>query len=72
MEWEYNSKQFENDAEWLEAINLYRWNNPLNKGHYVKQKGVYYFDVFIYNLIEVQIERRRNMGADGKGKRFYI
>lgn len=71
MEWEYKSTDF-TDTEWIEAIALYRWTNPLNKGHYCKQKGVYYFDSFIYNLIEVQIERRRTMGAEGKGKRFSV
>lgn len=72
MDWEYNSAQFANDADWTEGIALYRWRNPLNKGHYVKQKDIYYFDSFIYDLIAVQIERRKALGADGKGKKFYV
>lgn len=70
MEWEYCSKDF-TDKEWVEGINLHRWRCYINKGHYEKKDGVIYFDVFCYNLIEVEIERRANLGEEGKGKRFY-
>lgn len=59
-EWKYNSKQFENDAEWAEAIRLHRWRTYINKGHYERQKGIIYFDQYCYNLIESEIARRLN------------
>lgn len=71
MEWEYNSKQF-TDEEWVEGVTLYRWRNPLNKGHYEKKGDIYYFDAFIYDLIEVQIERRKKMGVVGQGIKFSV
>ena len=49
MDFEYNSKQFENDPEWSEAIKLHGWRAFINKGHYKRQNGVIYFDQFCYN-----------------------
>ena len=60
---EYNSKQFESDPEWAEAIKLHRWQQFVNKGHYKRQKGVIYFDIFCYNLIEAEIAYRHNVAA---------
>ena len=71
-EFEYKSTDFAEDEEWAEGIRLYNWRNRLNAGHYKRVGKVIYFDNFIYNLIMVQIERRRAMGAEGKGYKFYI
>ena len=64
MDFEYNSTQFENDPEWAEAIKLHRWRAFINKGHYTRQNGVIYFDQFCYNLIETEIDYRRNCQQD--------